>query len=221
MLSATRAGNVARELADRARDSFTAQFWNEAAGCLYDVVDGEQPRRAPSGRTRFSPSACIHTMLADERARRVVEVVERELLTPVRPAQSLAARPAVSAPLRRRRLRAGTRAYHQGTVWPWLMGPFITAYVRVNGHQKAAREQAGFWLAGFREHLKTAGLGQVSEILDGDAPHRPGGCCAQAWSVAELLRAAVEDVAIAPGAAAKTQPPSRRVAGKKTLSRIA
>ena len=74
------------------------------------------------------------------------------------------------------------------------MGPFITAYVRVNGSSDAARADAAQWLAGFEEHLQTAGLGQVSEVADAETPHRPGGCVAQAWSVAELLRAAVEDV---------------------------
>jgi glycogen debranching enzyme len=74
------------------------------------------------------------------------------------------------------------------------MGPFITAYVDVNDHAAQAREQAKGWLDGFQDHLKTAGLGQISEVADGDPPHTPGGCMAQAWSVAELLRAAVEDV---------------------------
>jgi glycogen debranching enzyme len=74
------------------------------------------------------------------------------------------------------------------------MGPFITAYVRVNGGSDAARASAAQWLAGFEDHLQTAGLGQVSEVADAETPHRPGGCVAQAWSVAELLRAAVEDV---------------------------
>jgi glycogen debranching enzyme len=85
-------------------------------------------------------------------------------------------------------------AYHQGTVWAWLLGPFITAYLRVNGQSDAARRQAASWLAGFVPHLYQAGIGQVSEIFDGSAPHRPRGCIAQAWSVAEILRAAVEDV---------------------------
>ena len=74
------------------------------------------------------------------------------------------------------------------------MGPFITAYVRVNGGSDAARASAAEWLAGFEEHLQTAGLGQVSEVADAGVPNRPGGCVAQAWSVAELLPAAVEDV---------------------------
>jgi glycogen debranching enzyme len=74
------------------------------------------------------------------------------------------------------------------------MGPFITAYVKVNGASDAARQQAGEWLASLKTHLSEAGLGQISEIFDGDPPHRPGGCIAQAWSVGEILRAYLEDV---------------------------
>jgi glycogen debranching enzyme len=91
--------------------------------------------------------------------------------------------------------------YHQGTVWPWLMGPFITAYVRANGGPAKARHQAACWLTGLRDHLSEAGLGSISEILDGDAPHHPRGCVAQAWSVGQVLRCLVEDVfAQTPGA---------------------
>jgi glycogen debranching enzyme len=74
------------------------------------------------------------------------------------------------------------------------MGPFITAYIKVNGRTRESREKAAQWLASLREHMSEAGLGQISEIFDGDPPHRPRGCIAQAWSVAELLRAAVQDV---------------------------
>ena len=81
------------------------------------------------------------------------------------------------------------RAYHQGTVWPWLIGPFVEAYLKVNGFSDEARTQAGEWLRPFDDHLRQAGLGIVSEIFDGDAPHQPRGCIAQAWSVAEVLRA--------------------------------
>jgi len=83
-------------------------------------------------------------------------------------------------------------AYHQGTAWPWLMGPFMTAYLKVYGPSDATRAQVRQWLGPFRDHLQTAGLGQISEIFDGDAPHRPRGCIAQAWSVAEILRAWAE-----------------------------
>jgi glycogen debranching enzyme len=159
-------------------------------------------------------------MLSREKARRMVEVVERELLTPCG-LRSLAP----SDPQYRGRYEGDQRsrdgAYHQGTVWPWLMGAFITAYLKVNGRSKKSRQRTSQWLTGFREHLSDAGLGQVSEIFDGDAPHRPRGCIAQAWSAAELLRAAVEDVLgvwpatrKAAGATPQAKPSRRRGAGR-------
>jgi glycogen debranching enzyme len=132
-------------------------------------------------------------MLTRERAKQVVAVVERELLTPYG-LRSLAP----GDPRYRGRYAGGPAerdgVYHQGTVWAWLMGPFITAYLKVNESARKSREQAAQWLEAFNGHLRDAGLGQVSEIFDGDQPHHPGGCIAQAWSVAELLRAAAEDV---------------------------
>ena len=132
-------------------------------------------------------------MLSAEVARRVVQTVERELLTPYG-LRSLAR----NEPQYRGRYEGDSLgrdgAYHQGTVWAWLMGPFITAYLKVNDRSSGSRARAEVWLMRFREHLSDAGLGQVSEIFDADPPHAPRGCIAQAWSVAELLRAAVEDV---------------------------
>ncbi|HYY98723.1 MAG TPA: amylo-alpha-1,6-glucosidase, partial [Pyrinomonadaceae bacterium] len=179
-------------MAARARESFARQFWNEEAGCLYDVVNGEE--RDPSIRpNQIIAASLAHSMLSEERARRVVAVVERELLTPYG-LRSLAP----SDPRYAGRYEGGPEArdgvYHQGTVWAWLMGPFITAYVKAHGRSPESKRQAAAWLAPLREHLKDAGLGHVSEIFDGDAPHAPRGCVAQAWSVAELLRAAAEDV---------------------------
>jgi len=180
------------KMAAQAQRSFTRLFWNEAAGCLYDVVDGET-RDATIRPNQIFAVSLPHTMLPDEQARRVVAVVERDLLTPYG-LRSLAP----GDPQYRSRYEGDPRsrdsAYHQGPAWAWLMGPFITAYLKVNGHSPAARERAAALLNGFREHLRDAGLGQVSELFDGDAPHRPRGCIAQAWSVAELLRSAVEDV---------------------------
>jgi glycogen debranching enzyme len=80
-------------------------------------------------------------------------------------------------------------AYHQGTVWAWLIGPFIEAYLKVEDSKPLACAQARQWLAGFDAHLAEAGLGFVSEIFDADPPHEPKGCIAQAWAVAEVLRA--------------------------------
>jgi glycogen debranching enzyme len=90
--------------------------------------------------------------------------------------------------------RARDMAYHQGTVWPWLIGPFVTAFVKVGGESAKARNEARAFLEPFRAHLHAAGLGSISEIADGDAPHTPRGCPAQAWSVGEVLRAYYEDV---------------------------
>jgi predicted glycogen debranching enzyme len=191
-------------MAARARASFERQFWNEEAGCLYDVVDGEA-RDASIRPNQIIAASLTHSMLSEERARSVIAVVERELLTPYG-LRSLAQ----SDPQYRGRYEGGPEsrdaAYHQGTVWAWLLGPFITAYVKAHGRSPESKQHAAAWLAPLCEHLKEAGLGHVSEIFDGDAPHTPRGCIAQAWSVAEILRAAVEDVF----GRAPTEQPQRR-----------
>ncbi|HSF30869.1 MAG TPA: amylo-alpha-1,6-glucosidase [Candidatus Tectomicrobia bacterium] len=180
------------EMAAQTQFSFNRLFWNDAAGCLYDVVDGDHRDGAVRPNQIFAVSL-PYSMLPPERARGVVAVVARQLLTPYG-LRSLAS----DDPHYCGRCEGdpGSRdaAYHQGTVWAWLMGPFITAYLNVNGRSSEARQQAATWLHAFDAHLHDAGLGQISEIFDGDAPHRPRGCMAQAWSVAELLRAIVEDV---------------------------
>ena len=177
------------EMGDLAASSFSRSFWNEAAGCLYDVINGDDRDGSIRPNQVFALSL-PHPMISGERARRILEVLQCELLTPFG-LRSLAP----SDPQYRGRYEGDQQhrdsAYHQGTVWPWLMGPFITAYVQVNGRSQKARRQAAQWLSAFQDHLREAGLGQVSEIFDGDAPHRPRGCIAQAWSVAELLLAAV------------------------------
>jgi glycogen debranching enzyme len=119
--------------------------------------------------------------------------VQRELLTPVG-LRSLSPRDSRYRPRYEGGVYERDSAYHQGTVWPWLMGPFITAYLKVNQRSEAARQQAEKWLAGFSEHVTAAGLGHICEIADAEYPHTPRGCIAQAWSVAEILRTAVEDV---------------------------
>jgi predicted glycogen debranching enzyme len=178
-------------MADHARVSFNQLFWNEATGCLYDVVNGEVRDTAIRPNQVLAVSL-TNSMVSIERAESILKVVERELLTP-RGLRTLS--PADSNYIGRYegdpRKRDG--AYHQGTVWPWLMGPYITAWVKTFG-RKAGREFASEWLRNFEVHLGEACLGQVSEIFDGDAPYSPRGCVAQAWSVAELLRTAVEDV---------------------------
>jgi glycogen debranching enzyme len=180
------------DMATRAKRSFENIFWNEEVGCLYDAVNGDQ-RDASIRPNQILAVSLKHSMLSRDKSKRVVEVVERELLTPFG-LRSLAP----SHPSYRPRYEGGVwdrdTAYHQGTVWPWLMGPFITAYVRANGATKRASERAKDMLVPIHRHLSDAGLGHVSEVLDAESPHEPRGCIAQAWSVAEILRAAVEDV---------------------------
>ena len=180
------------EMAARAHRSFNQKFWNEAAGCLYDVISGDEHDASIRPNQIFAVSL-PHTMLSREKAKRVVEVVERELLTPYG-LRSLAPGDPQYRPHYGGDPWSRDSAYHQGTVWAWLMGPFIAAYVKANGGTKKSRQKAAQWLIGLHEHLGDAGLGQVSEIFDADPPHTPRGCMAQAWSVAEILRATVEDV---------------------------
>jgi predicted glycogen debranching enzyme len=203
-----------RSMAAVASWAFNRLFWNEKTGCLYDVVNGGPPDPAIRPNQILAVSL-PHSMLSPERAQAVVERVREHLLTPYG-LRSLAP----SDPQYRGRYSGGPverdGAYHQGTVWPWLMGPFVTAYVKVNGGTESARIQAAELLAPLQKHLTDAGLGHISEILEGDAPHRPCGCIAQAWSVAEALRCYVEDVkGIRPAI-----PPRTRSANAATIGRI-
>jgi predicted glycogen debranching enzyme len=206
-------------VADLARRSFNAAFWYGDGGYLYDVIDGER-RDASLRPNQILAVSLSQSILDSARARAVVEAVERELLTP-RGLRSLAP----SDPTYRGRYvgDAPTRdmTYHQGTVWPWLAGPFFIAWLKVHGTDEASRKTVKAWLAQFEEHLTEAGLGQVSEIFDGDAPFQPRGCIAQAWSVAELLRVAVLLANLdqpMPGAEAK--PALARGAGRKKASLV-
>jgi predicted glycogen debranching enzyme len=180
------------ELAEGARATFNDLFWNEDEGSLFDVVDGDARDASVRPNQIFSISL-PHSMLSKERALSVLYVVERDLLTPYG-LRSLSPRDPGYRPRYEGDSLGRDGAYHQGTVWAWLMGPFITAYVKAHDRSPAATERARAWLSGFHSHLSEAGLGHISEIFDGDAPHTPNGCIAQAWSVAEVLRVLVEDL---------------------------
>jgi predicted glycogen debranching enzyme len=179
--------------ADLVREQFQRRFWNERAGYLNDVVDGEQREDASLRPNQIIAASLPYPLLNPEQARQVVTVVKQHLLTPY------GLRTLSPHDPRYRGVYAGDQrardgAYHQGTVWPWLLGPLITAHLKVAEDKAAARAEAAGWLGPLWAHLQDAGLGQISEIFDGDPPHRPRGCIAQAWSVAEVLRAAVEDI---------------------------
>jgi len=181
-----------RELADRTRRRFSELFWNESSRCLYDVVNGDQRDGSIRPNQVFAVSL-FHSILSGQKAKAVMSTVERDLLTPyglrtLAPTDRLYRGRYEGGPLSR------DSAYHQGTVWPWLMGSFLTAYLKVNGRSVKARKQAQQWLAEFQRFIQDEGVGQIPEVFDGDAPHRAGGCLAQAWSVAELLRVSVEEM---------------------------
>ena len=170
-------------LVERAQIGF-ARFWNPAAGYCYDVLDGptgDDPALRPNQLLAVSLS---HSPLSPEQQAAVVAVCGRELLTSHGLRSLTPNDPAFIGHYGGdQRQRDG--AYHQGTVWGWLIGPFVTAHLRVHRDPAAARA----FLAPFAQYLADHGLGSVSEIFDGDPPFTPRGCIAQAWSVAEVLRA--------------------------------
>jgi predicted glycogen debranching enzyme len=171
--------------------SFDQAFWDEAAGHLCDVVDGTEGDVCADGRRRdrslrpnqIFAASLPHLLLDGPRRRQVVDTCARELWTPVG-LRSLAAADPRYAGTYTGGPRQRDGAYHQGTVWSWLLGPFATAHYRAYGDAAAALA----WLDGIGSHLREGCIGQVSEIFDGDAPCAPRGCFAQAWGVGELLR---------------------------------
>jgi len=191
-----------KTMAAGARKSFNELFWNEQTGCLYDVVNGDE-RDASIRPNQVLAISLTNSLVSRARAKNILRVVERELLTP-RGLRTLSPNDSRYVGRYEGDTRSRDGAYHQGTVWPWLMGSYITAYVKTFG-QKAGRKFATEWLNNFEDHLTEACLCQVSEIFDGDSPHTPRGCVAQAWSVGELLRASLERVDMAiPAARAAT-----------------
>lgn len=182
------AGHAAEwsRLANLARDSFQRAFWSEELGYLADVVSG--------GTRDFSlrPNQLLaislpHALLPREKASRVLEAVKRSLLTPAGLRTLAPGAPAYCGHQAADR-QAFDAGRHQGGVWPWLMGVYFDAAIRVHGEE--GKREAREWLRGFEGHLEEAGLGFVGELFDGDSPHRAGGAIAVAVSVAELLRIA-------------------------------
>ncbi len=170
-------------MADLAKLSFNGLFWNEAEQCLFDVVENGHRDGSVRPNQIFSISLA-HPVLNKEHWQAVVEKVEKELLTPVG-LRSLSPKDPTYVPTYIGSPFDRDSGYHQGTVWGWLIGPFVDAYRKVHIDDETAIANM---LAGFEQHLAEAGLGTASEIFDGDAPHTPRGCPAQAWSVGELLR---------------------------------
>jgi predicted glycogen debranching enzyme len=181
-----------RTTASLLHSTFNRVFWNEKDGCLYDVVNGGSPD-ASIRPNQVLVISLFHTMLDMGRAKSVLEVVERELLTPYGLRTLSPKDPKYSGQYGGDAFHRDS-AYHQGTVWPWWLGQYITAVMKLSGGSEEARTNVLNSLEPLKRHLSQAGLGQISEVFDGDAPHKPGGCFAQAWSVGEVLRAVCESV---------------------------
>jgi predicted glycogen debranching enzyme len=170
--------------AARARSSFNQRFWYEKGGYLYDIVDGESGDDNALRPNQLLAISLKHPVLDPVRWQSVVKVVEDALLTPVGLRTLAPSHPDFRAKYFGD-LHARDTAYHQGTVWAWLIGPFIDAWLKV--HPDRHRDAQRF-LQGFVPQLKEAGVGTISEIFDATPPFSPRGCVAQAWSVAEVLR---------------------------------
>jgi predicted glycogen debranching enzyme len=170
--------------AERARTAFNARFWNQESGFLFDVVDGERGDDPACRPNQLLAISLPNPVLEEARWAAVVAVAEGRLLTPYG-MRSLAPGEPDYKPAYFGDLRARDAAYHQGTVWVWLLGHFIDAWLKVHPGDRAGARRL---LEAFPRHLDEAGIGSLSEIFDAEPPYTPRGCIAQAWSVAEVLR---------------------------------
>ena len=172
------------EHAARARKSFNERFWYAEGGHLYDVVDGEEGDSTDCRSNQIFAISLPHAVLERERWEPVIETVRERLLTPVG-LRSLAPGHLDYKPRYFGNLRARDAAYHQGTVWGWLIGPWIDAWLKLHPNDLAGARE---FLHGFEEQLDEFGVGSLAEIYDAEPPFTPRGCIAQAWSIAEVLR---------------------------------
>lgn len=177
---------IAREWIRKVEAHFAATFWNERECCLFDCVDGDFKDGAIRPNQIFAVSL-PHRLLNHEQECGVVAAVQRDLLTPYG-LRSLSPRDSRYRPIYCGDQWQRDSAYHQGTVWAWPIGGFLSAYLKVNNHTPAAKAQVRDWLVPLLQHLDETGYGSISEIFDAEAPHAARGCIAQAWSVSEVLR---------------------------------
>lgn len=175
------------QLADLAQQSFNQRFWNPKTEHLYDIVDGEDGQDDPACRpNQLFAFSLSHPVLDPKYWQPVFQVVKDKLLTPVGLRTLSRDHPDYKATYHGD-LRTRDAAYHQGTVWPWLIGPYVDAWLRIYPGQR--KEAGGFLNALLEKHLHEACIGSISEVFDAESPFTPRGCIAQAWSVAEILRA--------------------------------
>ncbi|WP_010584597.1 amylo-alpha-1,6-glucosidase [Schlesneria paludicola] len=171
-------------IADRVQASFNARFWCDSEQGLYDVIDGERGNDSACRPNQIFSISLPNPVLDPSRWEIVLRTVQERLLTPYG-LRSLAPGHPDYKPQYYGDLRSRDAAYHQGTVWAWLIGPFVDAWRRVYPHRV---HECSELLTGFDSHLSEACIGTISEVFDAEAPYLPRGCAAQAWSVAEVLR---------------------------------
>ena len=182
-----------RTRAEQVKESFNAKFWDSANQCLFDVVDGDEPDDHIRPNQVYAVSLPF-SLLPEEQEKAVVALVEKELFVGCG-LRSLAPDHPDYHGIYCGALAKRDAAYHQGTAWGFLLGGFFSAYMKVNHHSSSAAANAVRMLEPVRKHLSDSGcIGSISEIFDGDAPHNPRGCYAQAWSVGEVLRCYCEDI---------------------------
>lgn len=182
-----------RTRANQVKESFNAKFWDSSNQCLFDVVDGNEPDDHIRPNQIYAVSLPF-SLLPEEQEKAVVALVEKELFVGCG-LRSLAPDHPDYHGIYCGALAKRDAAYHQGTAWGFLLGGFFSAYMKVNHHSSSAAENAIHMLEPVRKHLSDSGcIGSISEIFDGDAPHNPRGCYAQAWSVGEVLRCYCEDI---------------------------
>ena len=205
------AGRFTRDyesLYQRGLDSFHDRFWYDGGGFLYDVVDADHVAGRVDASLRPNQILAVgglpFPVLDGARARQVVEILERVLLTPLG-LRTLAPGSEGYRPVYEGDMRARDGAYHQGTVWPWLLGPFVEAWVRIHGGTDDARRTARVrFLEPLLNHVPVAGVGHISEIADAEPPFTPRGCPFQAWSVGEALR--LDRIVLAVGERSEPRP---------------
>ena len=182
-----------RTRANQVKESFNAKFWDSSNQCLFDVVDGDEPDDHIRPNQIYAVSLPF-SLLPAEQEKAVVALVEKELFVGCG-LRSLAPDHPDYHGIYCGALAKRDAAYHQGTAWGFLLGGFFSAYMKVNHHSSSAAQNAIRMLEPVRKHLSDSGcIGSISEIFDGDAPHNPRGCYAQAWSVGEVLRCYCEDI---------------------------
>jgi predicted glycogen debranching enzyme len=183
------------KMAETAKHSFNNKFWDSERNCLFDVItkSGEPDRSVRPNQIIIG--ALDFPVIDKEKASNVIDFVQAELLTPVG-LRTLSPKDSRYKGKYDGDRPSRDRAYHNGSIWPWLTGPLTTAYLKAKGYQESNIQYAykNFIMPLFTTEVRRGGLGTLNEIYDGDAPYIPRGCIAQAWSVAEPLRAVIEDI---------------------------